>query len=77
MLFRSTDPAAISQYDWLQAIANRTDPETSGVEGLRDLAAAFAMLESNAVGQTVSVDDVLHSRIDTYQREIDTYYGLI
>ena len=43
----------------------------------RLIAAAFAMLESNAVGQTVSVDDVLHSRIDAYQREIDTYYGLI
>lgn len=72
-----TDPAAISQYDWLQAITNGTDPETSGMEGLRDLAAAFAMLESSALGQTVAVDDVLHSRIDAYQREIDAHYGLL
>lgn len=72
-----TDPAAISQFDWLQAIAQRQDPETSGAEGLRDLAAAFAMLESNALGRTVAVDDVLTSQIDTYQREIDAFYGLV
>jgi predicted dehydrogenase len=72
-----TDPAAISQYDWLEAIRTRTDPETSGTEGLRDLAAAFAMLESHVAGRVVTVDDVLHSRIDAYQRDIDQHYGLV
>lgn len=71
-----TDPAAISQYDWLTAIAQGTDPETSGAEGLRDLAAAYAMLESNAIGRAVTLDEVLQSQVDVYQREIDEHYGL-
>ncbi len=71
-----TDPAAISQYDWLTSIAQGTDPETSGVEGLRDLAAAYAMLESNVAGRAVTLDEVLQSEVDAYQREIDEHYGL-
>lgn len=72
-----TDPAAISQYDWLTAIARGTDPETSGREGLRDLAAAYAILESNRAGRTVTLSEVLSGQVDAYQREIDEYYGLV
>ncbi len=72
-----TDPAAISQYDWLTAIEHGKDPETSGLEGLRDLAAAFAMLESATCGRTVDVADVLDSTVDAYQRDIDVHYGLM
>jgi hypothetical protein len=35
------------------------------------------MLESHVAGRVVTVDDVLHSRIDAYQRDIDHHYGLI
>ena len=35
------DPMAIQQLDWLRAIEHGTDPETSGQEGLRDLAGAL------------------------------------
>jgi predicted dehydrogenase len=72
-----TDPAAISQYDWLTAIARGTDPETSGHEGLRDLAAAYAMLESNYAGRAVTLAEVLSGQVDAYQRSIDEYYGLV
>lgn len=71
-----TDPCAIQNLDWLRAIEQGSDPETSGAEGLRDLACAFAMLESSVAGRTVSVDDVLEGRVDAYQREIDEHYGL-
>jgi predicted dehydrogenase len=71
------DPYAIQQLDWLRAIERRADPETSGEEGLRDLACAFAMLESSALGRQVALEEVLDGRVDAYQREIDQHYGLI
>ena len=71
------DPYAIQQLDWLRAIERGTDPETSGREGLRDLACAFAILESSALGRQVTLDEVLDGRVDGYQREIDQHYGLI
>jgi predicted dehydrogenase len=71
------DPYAIQQLDWLRAIEQGTDPETSGREGLRDLACAFAILESSALGCQVTVEDVLSGRVDAYQHEIDAHYGLV
>lgn len=71
------DPFAIQQLDWLRAIEAGREPETSGYEGLRDLACAFAMLESSALRCQVSLDDVLAGRVDAYQREIDQHYGLV
>ncbi len=71
------DPFAIQNLDWLRAIDQGQDPETSGMEGLRDLACAFAILESSALGRPVTVDDVLAGSIDQYQRPIDEHYGLL
>jgi 1,5-anhydro-D-fructose reductase (1,5-anhydro-D-mannitol-forming) len=72
-----TDPFAILQHDWLKAIERGTDLETSGDEGLRDLACAFAMIESSLLGRVVTLDEVLSGAVDGYQREIDEYYGLL
>lgn len=72
-----TDPCAIQNLDWLRAIERGADPETSGEEGLRDLACAFAILESSALGRTVTQQEVLDGTVDTYQREIDEHYGLM
>lgn len=71
-----SDPFAVSQLDWLEAIGRGEDPETSGEEGLRDLAAAFAIIESSHLGRTVSLDEMLSGAVDGYQREIDEHYGL-
>jgi predicted dehydrogenase len=71
-----TDPYAIQQLDWLRAIDAGTDPETSGEEGLRDLACAFAILESSMSGTRVQTADVLAGRSSAYQREIDEHYGV-
>lgn len=70
------DPFAIQQYDWLQAIERGGQPETDGNEGLRDLAASFAMIESSALGRTVTLDEVLSGAVEGYQAEINEYYGL-
>jgi 1,5-anhydro-D-fructose reductase (1,5-anhydro-D-mannitol-forming) len=74
---RLRDPFALQQLDWLRAIERGGDPETSGPEGLRDLACAYAILESSALGRQVTLDEVLDGRVDAYQREIDEHYGLV
>ncbi|HLI52176.1 MAG TPA: Gfo/Idh/MocA family oxidoreductase [Thermomicrobiaceae bacterium] len=71
------DPFALAYYDWFQAIRSGGQPEASGVEALRDLATAYAILESAEAGRAVAVDDVLSGTVDRYQRPIDEYYGLV
>lgn len=71
------DPSAMQNLDWLRAIERGGNPETSGEEGLRDLACAFAILESAALGRAVTQDEVLSGSVDGYQREIDEHYGLL
>jgi 1,5-anhydro-D-fructose reductase (1,5-anhydro-D-mannitol-forming) len=70
------EPFAVSQYDWLRAIEQGVQPETSGEQGLRDLAASFAMIESSQRQAAVMLDAVLDGRVDDYQAEINEYYGL-
>lgn len=67
---------AILQLDWLSSIGKGKDPETSGVEGLHDLASAYAMLESSLARRQVSLAEVLDGSVSAYQAEIDAYYGL-
>ncbi len=71
-----TDPFAIQQLDWLRGIEEGRDPETSGREGLYDLACAFAMLESSTLKRQVSLMEVLSGVANAYQAEIDAFYGL-
>ena len=71
-----TDPFAIQQLDWLRAIDEGRDPETSGREGLYDLACAFAMLESSALKRQVTLMEVLSGAANAYQAEIDAFYGV-
>ncbi len=74
--FGLTDSFALGLLDWLRAIRSGTQPEASGDEGLRDLATAYAILESAQAGGPVRVADVLSSVVDAYQRPIDRHYGL-
>jgi predicted dehydrogenase len=71
------DSFALSQLDWLEAIRRGGQPETSGEEGLRDLAAAYAILESAHAGCKVNVADVLSGAVSAYQRPIDEHFGLV
>ncbi len=71
-----TDAFALNQLDWLQAIREQREPETSGREGLRDLAASFAILESSLAKRTVEVDEVLNGALREYQRPIDERHNL-
>lgn len=71
-----TDAFGLAYLDWLNAIRTGGQPETSGAEGLRDLATAFAISESSVAGSSVAVADVEAGRINAWQREIDAHYGL-
>ena len=71
------DSFALNQLDWLQAVEQGTTPETSGREGLADLATAFALLESDCSGRPVRVADVLEGRIRAFQQPLDEKFGLI
>lgn len=51
-----TDSFAAGFYDFLTAIERGGQPEASGEEGLRDLATAFALLESAAAGRLLMVN---------------------
>jgi len=71
------DSFALSQLDWLEAIRNKRQPETSGREGLRDLAAAFAILESAQAGRRIEVEAVHNGELREYQRPIDQHFGFL
>lgn len=71
-----TDTFALQQLDWLRAIQSKRRPETSGREGLHDLACAFGILESSVRQRRVTLDEVLSGAADAYQVEIDRHYGL-
>jgi len=71
-----TDPFALAYDDWLNAIRAGGQPETSGLEGLRDLATAFAIPESSLARTAVAIEDVLSGAVDAYQREINAHHGL-
>ncbi len=72
-----TDPFALNQHDWLDAIRQQRRPETGGREGLRDLAAAYAVLESSLAGRRVAVADVASGELRDYQRPLDEHLGLL
>ncbi|MBX6770427.1 MAG: Gfo/Idh/MocA family oxidoreductase [Chloroflexi bacterium] len=70
------DGFALGFHDFLRAIERGGQPEMSGEQGLRDLAASFAILESARAGGPVRVEDVLAGRVREAQRPIDEYHGL-
>ncbi len=71
------DGFALNQYDWLRAVEHPSHrPEADGRQGLHDLAASFAILESSLARRTVTLDEVLTGRVNAYQKPIDEHYGL-
>ena len=70
------DAFGLEWFDFLRAIERGTPMDTSGEEGLGDLACSLAVLESSTARRPVSVPDVLEGRVNAYQREIDEHYEL-
>ena len=72
-----TNDFALSQLDWLHAIENGSQPECSGPEGLRDLACAYAIVESDLARRMVSVEEIENGTLRDYQTTIDRKYDLL
>lgn len=70
------DRFALEQLDFLRSIETGQPMETDAMEGMRDLACSFAVLESSALNRPVKVSDVRSGKIDTYQRPINEHYAL-
>jgi 1,5-anhydro-D-fructose reductase (1,5-anhydro-D-mannitol-forming) len=74
--FGLDDSFALTQLDWLNAIRERRAPIVDGQEGMRDLACAWAVLESSRAGRRVTLDEILSGEVATVQREIAPHFGL-
>lgn len=68
---------AIEIHDFAEAIAEGRPPEVDGMGGLTAVASVLAAYESGIAGRAVTMDEVMHSRISTYQDEIDAELGLV
>ena len=70
------DAFALETHQFIEACIAGEQPELSGQEGLRDLAAAFAIHESALAGCEVRVDDVASGQICAYQDELNHHWGI-
>ncbi len=62
--------------DFLKAIESGGEMQTSGREGLADLAVSLAALESSLLRQRVRVSDVLAGNTAKYEDEINRHYEI-
>ena len=71
-----SDPIALEQYDFFQAIRRGGSTEVSGEEGLLDLAVAYAVIESSVEGRLLSLTEVEERQAERYQAEINRQLGI-
>lgn len=60
-----------------RAIEDGGSIEVDAYQGARSVALSYAMLESNAAGKALAMEDVLGEKVDAYQLEIDESLGLV
>lgn len=72
-----TDSFALELGEFISAIEDKRQPETSGLEGLKDIAPGLAILESSQLGHPVKVSDIENGRVEDYQREINAHWGIV
>lgn len=77
--FNDTDSRilALEYFELGECIRTGAQPEVTGEEGRADVALNYAPFESGRLGRAVSLADVIDSRADAYQRDIDQQLGLV
>lgn len=66
------------EYDELaRCVCEGARPEVGGTTALRSLALVYALFESDRVGRSVTLDEVMNSSVDLYQRDLDEQLGLV
>lgn len=68
---------ALEYYELAEAILNGRQLEVDGTEGLKDVAAIYAICESARAGRAVKMSEVETCQVYDYQAEIDEILGLI
>ena len=67
---------ALEQYELAEAILNGRQLEVDGAEGLKDVAAVYAICESACAGRTVTMAEVESAEVYAYQAQIDEALGI-
>ena len=77
--FNDTDSRilALEYYELGECVKNGTQPEMTGEEGRADVALNYAPFEAGRLGRPVTLEEMVSSQADAYQREIDEALGLI
>jgi predicted dehydrogenase len=77
--FNETDAKliALEYYELGECIRTKAQPEVTGEEGRADVALTYAPFEAGRLNRAVTLDDMLSSRADVYQREIDVQLGIL
>jgi predicted dehydrogenase len=77
--FNDTDSRLLAlEYGELgDCVSSGAQPEMTAEEGRADLALTYAPFESGVLGRAVSLEEVVGSRVDAYQRDIDVQSGLL
>ncbi len=72
----TSGPMALETFDFLTGIKEGRDMETSGMEGMKDLAAAYAILESSKTKAIIKVKDIETGKLASYEDEINKYHKI-
>jgi predicted dehydrogenase len=67
---------ALEYHELAEAVLNGRPVEVDGMEGLKDVAAVYAIFESALAGRAVGMEEVESGRLYAYQREIDAALGI-
>jgi 1,5-anhydro-D-fructose reductase (1,5-anhydro-D-mannitol-forming) len=70
------DGFALELGEFIKAVEQARQPETNGVEGLKDIAPGLAILESSTLGRSVKVAEVESGRIEAYQKDINERWNI-
>ncbi len=70
------DAFALELNDFFNAIRDGGQPETDGIEGMRDIAVCYGIIESSLRGEAVSFRDIVNCHIEDYQRPINDSMGI-
>lgn len=68
---------ALEYYELAEAILNEREIEVDGLEGMKDVAAIYAIFESARAGRAVKMSEVESCQVYEYQSEIDQALGLL
>jgi predicted dehydrogenase len=60
----------IEQADFVAAVQEQREPEVTGEQGVRSVAVVLAFLESELIGRSVTVDEILEGKTAVYEADI-------